>query len=773
MLERALELLGRFVFRQRWPVLIAAGTFLAVSLVFLARGGELTTGTIRNIEAYDAAQLVQRVLGHPQETTFIALFRTTDLDPTSDTFKAAMAEAVDPLRKDSRVLSVVTPADAPQFLAEGMVNPKARSALVLITLAGDLRHAVQNYPSVRRELSSNRLIISCTGQLPFVSDLDITLEHDLVHAEAISLPLALIVLLAVFGTAVAAVLPAGVGGLAVVGGIAAVYLLSRTYDIAQYTINVCSLIGLGVAIDYSLFIVSRYREEIANGRSYHDALVQALTTAGRVVLFSGLAVAMGLSGLWFFEGSYLRAIGLSGAVVVALAVIFALTFLPALLAVLGPRIQAGRMPFGRLAIADGMWHRMADWVMRRPVAILAPTLTLILLMGIPFRHVELATADVRVLDESVEARSAFEQLRADFPSKAATRVDIAIRFPTVPILTPDRISAVFDFSRRLWAMPHVQAVESIVDGPDKTITRETYQEVLINPPAEVAPLVEMAKKQVIGDHVMLVYALLDVPKEDPAAREFVKKLREDRRVGDGTFLVGGETARDIDSTQYIVARVPKVIYWVVGMTVLILFLLLDSVILPLKAVVMNVLSITGSFGAIVWIFQDGHLWVKEPLPLEPSLPVLLFCALFGLSMDYEVLMLSRIKESYQRTGDNTRAVAEGLEKTAGLITSAASIMVAVFAAFSLARVVDIQAVGFGMALAVAMDATLVRVLLVPATMRLFGELNWWSPKPLKELRRTLRLLVKRDDAPTVTERRHDDSELKAKRAARKAAEEKT
>jgi RND superfamily putative drug exporter len=237
----------------------------------------------------------------------------------------------------------------------------------------------------------------------------------------------------------------------------------------------------------------------------------------------------------------------------------------------------------------------------------------------------------------------------------------------------------------------------------------------------------------------VLYAISDSAPETDAASDLVRAIRTDRRVADGSLLVGGETAKNLDATSYVVSRAPKAVSLVVGATLLVVFLLLGSVILPIKAVIMNFLSIAGSFGALVWVFQEGHLFVSEARPVEPSLPVVLFCVLFGLSMDYEVLMLSRMKESYERSGDNTSAVADGLERSAGLITSAAAIMVSVFGAFALAHVVLLQAVGFGMALAVAIDATLVRVLLVPATMRLFGHLNWWAPAPVVRLRRALGL----------------------------------
>jgi RND superfamily putative drug exporter len=251
----------------------------------------------------------------------------------------------------------------------------------------------------------------------------------------------------------------------------------------------------------------------------------------------------------------------------------------------------------------------------------------------------------------------------------------------------------------------------------------------------IGPAVEMS---VHGD-VVLLNAVIDAPPDSEAAREVVREIREYRSVGDGTLVVGGRIAMDVDATSYIVSRAPYAIGFVIAATFAILFVLLGSVVLPIKAVLMNLLSIAGSFGALVYLFQDGHLFVHDPRPLEPSLPVLLFCVLFGLSMDYEVLMLTRIKEARDRTGDDTLAVAEGLEKTAGLITSAAAIMIAVFAAFAMARVVVVQAVGVGMALAVFVDATIVRVLLVPSTMRLLGALNWWAPKSLLRLRERLHL----------------------------------
>jgi RND superfamily putative drug exporter len=350
--------------------------------------------------------------------------------------------------------------------------------------------------------------------------------------------------------------------------------------------------------------------------------------------------------------------------------------------------------------------------MKRPLLHLLPTLAVLLFMGVPFLHLRLAAADVRVLKGSLEARHGYNLLREHFPDQAANRIEVAVQFPSAPAFNdPARLEAVKALGARIAALPNVRKVLSPVDGAALPV----------------------------GDTAIVLYAVSDTAPESEEAAAIVRSIRAQRAVADGTLSVAGETANNVDSTEYILQRVPKAVALVVGATVVVVFLLLGSVVLPLKAVAMNFLSIAGSFGALVWVFQDGHLLVTEPRPVEPSLPILLFCVLFGLSMDYEVLMLSRMKESYERTGDNTEAVAEGLENTAGLITSAAAIMVSVFGAFALARVVLIQAVGFGMALAVALDATLVRVLLVPSTMRLFGNVNWWAPPALVRIRRVLRL----------------------------------
>ncbi len=377
----------------------------------------------------------------------------------------------------------------------------------MVSLKGDFKEALGRYPAVRARLQSPSLTVTCTGKVPFMDDFDRVLEHDVIRAELLSLPLALLVLVLVFRTVVAAALPVGVGALSVVGGVAVVLGLSHVADIAEYTINVCSLIGLGVAIDYSLFTVSRYREELAAGHGYPEALARALDGAGRVVCFSGLALGTGLGGLLFFGGSFLWAMGIGGAVVVALAIVFALTFLPALLAVLGPRIHAWPLPISRFGPSEGFWHRAAAWVMRRPVSILVPTLALLAVMGSPFLRLEMTEADVRVLALDVEARQGYEILKRDFPELGDNRVVLAVRFPTSPALTPERIGALFDLSQRVSAIPHVTMVESVVSGGG--MSREATQGLLLHLPDLYRAQIESGKRMSVGERVVILYAILD------------------------------------------------------------------------------------------------------------------------------------------------------------------------------------------------------------------------------------------------------------------------
>jgi len=739
---------GHMVYRRRWLTLVVSGVFLALSVVALLQGGDLTSGgIIQKSESGRALKLLGDELPRASGSSFSVIFASDTLRVADPAFRSELDAALADVSRDPRVLNVRTPYETTPAVPN-LVSSDGRKALAVIALKDDIAGSGKYYDELRARIHSETLSITATGTLAITQDFNHTLEADLQRAEIVSLPLALLLLVLVFGTVVAALIPLGVGILAVVGGIAGTLLLTRVTDVSQYALNIVTLIGLGVAIDYSLFIVNRFREELRRGATVDLALQTAMSTAGRAITFSGITVAIGLSGMLFYQGTFLSSMGLAGSIVVALAVLYGLTFLPALLAVLGPRVDAWRLPLPKGRGGPGMWHSIATAVMKRPIAVLVPVLLLIAVTAAPFLGIRMANGDVTMLPPSVESRRGYDTLVREFPGQDKNQLSVVVRYAEEAALSRDRIADLVALVSRVEALPDVLRVESLFNvDPQLTGGRALgaaeYQAMYTGPREALPPALQRSLQQTTSERVVVFSVLTAREKSSLEAQALVKAIRDEPDPRGSELLVTGLTAFDIDVVAFILDRTPIAVAWIVVATYVVLFLLLGSVVLPLKAVVMNLLSIATSFGAMVWVFQQGNLAQYlggfTPAPLDPTLPVIMFCIIFGLSMDYEVLLLSRIQEEYLRTRDNRRAVAEGLERSGRLITGAAGIMFVVFGAFALADVLIIKAIGLGLALAVAIDATLVRALVVPATMRLLGDLNWWAPPPLARLYQRLGL----------------------------------
>jgi RND superfamily putative drug exporter len=733
-----LERWGHLVYRFRWLVLAGSTVLLVASILSLGHGGTLKNGGGSQTESGRALALMQSQL--PQSgggSSFELVFGSDSMTVSDPAFKQAVLSALQPLRSDSRVKSITTPFDGLPDQARALTSTDLHHVFAIVSLKDDYATARSLYPALRAEVTSDHLQIYGTGNVAIGHEFDKYLATDLSRAELISLILVVPLLLIVFGTLISMLLPLGVGGLAVVGGLAGVGLLARVTDVSTYAQNIVTLIGLGVAIDYSLFIVNRFREELPRQASVEDALAAAMATSGRAVLFSGITVAIGLSAMLFFQGSFLASMGFAGAIVVAIAVLYALTFLGALLAILGHRVNWVRLPLPRRASGRGFWHGLATWVMRRPVLVLVPVIALLGLLASPVLQIQIANGNVGMLPPGAESRKGYDLLQK-FPGQGQTFFNVVVQYPQGSPLTADRIGALYDLSRQVAQIPGVEQVESAVNV-DPAISRSGYQALLTQPQSQLPTRVAEAVHGTMGQHIAVLSVVTKDQAESAGSRAIVSSLRSLSPPAGSQVLVD---AFDIDFTDFIVQRIPLAVAYVLLVTYVVLFLLTGSVVLPLKAVVMNILSIGASFGALVWIFQLGHLSSLlnfTPAALDPSVPVLLFCIVFGLSMDYEVLLISRIQEEYRRSGDTTAAIAEGLERSGRLITGAAAIMVAVFLAFGLADVVVIKSIGLGLAIAVAIDATLVRALIVPALMRLLGRANWWAPKPLARLYRRVNL----------------------------------
>ena len=735
---------GRFVYRFRWATLVASALLLGLSIVALLTGAQLAGngGFGGNLPAGQAAKLVNDEIQAQKGTagsSMTLLFSSSTMSATDPAFQAAVENGVTTLSSDSRVIALQTPYNVPSIEQAGLVSRDGHMALVVVELKDSSLKAQGYFEQLVAEVHPGPLRVVATGDVPINQAFNATLESDLRRAEFVALPVVLLLLVLIFASVVAALLPLGVGVLAIVGGIGGTLFLAHFTDVSQYAINVVTLIGLGVAIDYSLFIVNRFRDELTAGASREDAVATAMSTAGRAITFSGITVAIGLSAMLFYQGTFLASMGAAGAIVVGIAVFYGLTFLPALLSVLGGRVDRLRLPFLRpRAVGTGAWHSMALWVMRRSWFVLVPALVLLVLAGTPFLQLRLAQGGVDQLPPSNQARQGYDTLVKDFPGQDQTSIEAVVYYPDSQAVTSDHIGDIYDLSHHLAAQPNVLRVQSIVDL-DPSLTKADYQRLYSGPTSSLPQSMQQALAVGSGPHIVLLNLLTSKPYTSDEARAIVNEVRA-QHVPGGQVLATGDTAFDLDAVHFILQRTPIAVGSVIAITYLVLFLLTGSVVLPLKAVLTNLFSISASFGAMVFIFQEGHfsrLLGFTPQSIDPSIPVILFSIVFGMSMDYEVLLISRIQEEYRRLGDNQAGVAMGLEKSGRLITGAAAIMVAVFISFGLADVMIIKAIGIGLAIAIAIDATIVRILIVPAVMRILGRANWWAPRFLSRLHRRI------------------------------------
>ncbi|HYM97790.1 MAG TPA: MMPL family transporter [Candidatus Sulfotelmatobacter sp.] len=733
---------GRFVYRFRWATLVTSAVLLTLSVVALLTGAQLAgNGNFgSDLLAGKAANLINKEIQSQQGTvgsSMSLLFTSSSLSVTDPAYRAALESAVADLGNDPRVTAVRTPYDVPAIQQSGFISRDGHMALVVVEFKDGSQKSQKYFQQVVSEVHPGPLAVMATGNVPINQAFNTTLEQDLQRAEFVALPVTLFLLVLIFASLVAALLPLGVGILAIVGGIGGTLFLAHFTDVSQYAINVVTLIGLGVAIDYSLFVVNRFRDELASGASREDAVATAMSTAGRAITFSGVTVAIGLSAMLFYQGTFLASMGAAGAIVVGIAVLYGLTFLPAILSILGHRVDRLRLPFlRRRQGGTGGWHSMALWVMRRPFFVLIPALVLLVIAGTPFLNLRMAQGGVDQLPPSNQYRQGYDTLVKDFPGQDQTSIEAVVYYPGSTPLTADHVGDVYDLSRRLANLPNVLRVESIVNI-DPSLSRADYQRLYSGPVAALPATLQQAVTVGTGPHIVLLNLLTNSQYTSDEARAIVRAVRAEHVAG-GQVLATGETAFDLDVVNFILDRTPIAVGSVVLVTYVVLFLLTGSVVLPLKAVLTNLFSISASFGALVFIFQEGHfsgLFGFTAQSIDPSIPVILFSIVFGMSMDYEVLLISRIQEEYRRAGDNQAGVAMGLEKSGRLITGAAAIMCAVFIAFGLSDIVIIKAIGIGLAIAIAIDATIVRILIVPSIMRILGRANWWAPRPLSWLHR--------------------------------------
>jgi RND superfamily putative drug exporter len=732
---------GRFLYLRRTLVLVLSAIGLVASIAAIAlAGASLSSAGFIDEEAESAridALLAEEFGRGGDALVFLFDAGRPVVDPA---IRPQVEAALAPLADVPRVARVLTTWNTgnPGFVS---LDGDATYAVAQLTPGDELTAAELEGLRARVEepAAAAGLAVSVGGGAAIGEAIGHEVEEGLLRAETVSVPLTLLIQVLIFGGLVAAGLPLLVGGLAIVGAVAVVFLLSAAGFQSVFAVNIVTMLGLGLGVDYSLFMVARFREEIRT-RPVPEALTTTMATVGKAILFSGVTVIFGLAATQFFPLPALRSMGQAGMIVVALALVYGLSFLPALLGVLGRRVDA--VPVGRRRVEDGdesrFWGAVARGVMRRPVAILAPVLVLLLVAAVPVLRLDLTPGGPEVLPAESEPRRVGERLDAEFPAGEAEPIPVVATAADGAPLSAGSVAALRAFVADLEAIPGVTRVESLV-SPAAASAAFDWNGYAGDPATLPPALAPIVGETVRGDDVLLRVA---TGAHGAALEDLVREIRALAPAG-LAIGVGGFAAAAVDTVDGIRAGVvPAALFVLVG-SYLILLLTFGSVFLPLKAIFMTLLSIGAALGAVVLVFQDGYLsgllGFTASGEIISTTPILMFCILFGLSMDYEVLMLARIQEEHARTGDNTTAVAVGLERTARTITGAAAIMVVVFGGFMLADIVILKSMGFGLALAVLIDATIVRGLLVPATMRLMGRWNWWAPAPIAGLIRRLGL----------------------------------
>jgi RND superfamily putative drug exporter len=714
-----LNRLGRFTAsKRRWVLVVGTLTlglagFFGGGLFDRVSGGGFNDP---DAESSRANEVVEDVFnsGSPNVVLLLSAPGSVD-DPAVARAGAALTGQLADEKGVDQAFSYWTLGSAPSLRSDD-----GSQALLLGRIAGneDEIDARIEELSLEYTRSEEPITVEVGGQAEVFRQVSGQIEEDLARAESLTFPIVLVLLVLVFGSVIAAGLPLVIGVMAIIGTLLVLTIMTAFTDVSVYSINLTTMLGLGLGIDYALFIVSRYREELHAGLDRDSAVARTVETAGRTVLFSGLTVAASLAALLVFPQYFLKSFAYAGIAVVALSVVGALVFLPALLAALGPRIDKWMLWRRRpKEVGEGFWHRVAVFVMRRAVLISIAVVALLLFLGAPFLNAEFGLPDDRVLPADASSRNVQDEIRNNFSSQEAGGLMVVARDIDDQATLRSDVTGYSTALSRLDGVARVDALTgSYVDG--RRVARPT-------------PL----SKGFQASDATWLSVVPSVEPVSPAGEELVRDVRAE--VSPFNVLVTGPSAELVDGKESIFARVPLAAAIIAVVTFVLLFMMTGSILVPVKAIVLNLLSLTATFGAMVWIFQDGHLSdilnFTATGTLDTTSPILMFCIAFGLSMDYEVFLLSRIKEEHDRTGDNHASVAIGLEKTGRIVTAAAALIAVVFIAFATSEISFIKLMGVGLALAVIMDATLIRATLVPAFMHLAGEANWWAPKPLRRL----------------------------------------
>ncbi|MBN9231595.1 MAG: hypothetical protein BGO90_09500 [Legionella sp. 40-6] len=727
---------GKLINTLRWPIIIVWLLLIAACIPFLPKIMDpfKTTGFMdEHSESYKATQYLNQKFGYDNNNQFVLLYHSEKLRANSDEFLNKVKKSLADLKDFPIDHEILLPNKKQQISKD----KHSAYAVVVVKTPKQLTDAqLSLFKSLIKKPVDMTLKIG--GEPLFVEQVTHQTQVDLYRADMIATPVALITLLFVFGSAVAAILPLVLGSGCALIILTTLYFIGHYYTLSVFTINIALLLGLCLCLDYSLFFINRFRDELLNGLKINEAIAVTQNSAGKAIFFSGLAVFISLSALFLFPINILFSVAVGGLAAVFYAVLFSTVLLPAILAVIKNKINRFTVHIipKKARSNFSIWHWIAERVVHRPYTVFLTILCLLLVLGYPFLSAQFGISDYRIFPEKSPARSFYDKYAQAFDIEELTPIQLIIESPQTSILSKVNLNKIYDLVEKLEKNPRIKKVTGIVSS-NSDLKKNQYYPLYHNKQS----LKNTDIKQLLATSTLTHLTVLNIVSKyslnSAETKKLIKELRQMKPPTGMNFYLTGTAVSSVDVLATIYRVLPHAMIWIMVFSYLILLILLRSVFLPFKAILMNLLSLCASYGALVFVFQEGHFaqWLNfQPQEmLDISLLVIIFCALFGFSMDYEVFLLTRIREAYLLTRDNNKSIVFGIEKSSRIITSAALIVIVLCASFLVADVLMVKAFGLGIAVAIFMDAFLIRSFLVPATMALFKSWNWYLPRWLDRI----------------------------------------